>query len=149
MKAIIRIVIFSLISNVCLSQTTDVQIKIEWSEPDKKEISHIEYINNVELFDTVKVQLSKKNYALIFLTSSKGAMNFKLYQNEILRQEGCYENSLDTLKQYKYMIDPDTGSRYLFVSKYFEPIETGFWYYYDKKGKLIDKFNFEILLWQP
>lgn len=151
--ALIIMLITSMLNGLhAQSDSCKISILLKWD--DDKENEHSNYLNNTVLNDTFevvledsgKIPLDGKYKAKIYLYDCKGKMYLKLYKNNVLISEGNYANSLDTLKEYVYDIDPFTGSCYLLVSSYFEPLKQGYWKFYDKNGRYLKKVYHKILL---
>ena len=79
--------------------------------------------------DTFVLKLSVKD--------CKGKMSFILADKRSNRKiAGQYENGLDTLKKYSISKSAITGDQSRSILKYFQPIPTGTWFYFDDSGRI-------------
>jgi hypothetical protein len=83
-----------------------------------------------------------KNFKVtIYLSNCKGESLVKVYDKKnVLRAEGKYSSSFDTLKRYniaKEMGRPKAITTYqVRILEYLRPLKIGKWIYYDKNGKI-------------
>ena len=89
--------------------------------------------------------INKYNQRLIlYITSDRGESHLELYNSKgILLQKGNYSNAIDTLSKYRFSKSlgfTDKKFHYsVSVIKFLEPLQSGSWYYFNEKQKLIRK----------
>lgn len=99
-------------------------------------------IPDTAVFYNVKKYPNKK--LIIYITGDKGESTFKLLdrQNTVV-MKGEYANALDTLCKYKFAksIGFSDGKFHYGVSviKYFQPLQSGTWHYFNSRQKLTKK----------
>lgn len=86
-----------------------------------------------------KVDKKKSRYYKLYLKDCKGTMLFESFdlQDSTLKERGSYIASLDLLKSYIYAINATTGKSEVKVSKYYQPLKDGTWYFYGDEGNKI------------
>ena len=96
--------------------------------------------------DTIKRKIYTDPYfhytVKIFLYDCKGKCNFELYDTKgYLTLTGSYVSGKDTLSKYNRAVvegcEIKDGVYQVFYQKYFDPIESGEWKYYNKQKKVI------------
>jgi hypothetical protein len=89
-------------------------------------------------------------YFKLQLKSCKGAMHLECYnlKDSTLREKGTYISSLDLLKSYEKVYNLTKHKTEVIVSKYYQPLRDGNWYYYDSAGNIIKKevYNKGVLI---
>ena len=75
----------------------------------------------------------------ITLFDCRGKMHLQCFKNKVKIEEGDYINSLDLLKKYINRIDGIKGNQTIKVYEFYQPLRSGTWVFYDKKGKLLRK----------
>lgn len=101
--------------------------------------------------DTVTVKLSgdfSGKTLRIYFSDFKGESRFDLFdKNDRLLITGNYINSIDTLVKYKFAktIGASKGvSKYsVVVVRYFQPLKSGHWIYYDKNGEIKQEIEYQ------
>ena len=81
---------------------------------------------------------------IIYISEEKGESHFELFSRKnILVMKGEYSNSTDTLTKYKFSKSLGFTDRKFHYNvstlKYFQPLQSGTWYYFNEKQKLIRK----------
>lgn len=102
--------------------------------------------------DTIELSTTKfnKNFkCVINLKNLLGACDFKIYDTKgILFLEGHYSNCHDTLTKYRFSkrLGLAQKNRTIYgvtLYKYYYPLKTGQWIYYDRKGKVKEQYFYE------
>ena len=102
--------------------------------------------------DTIELSTIKFNKTLkckVYLKSLFGACDFKIYNSKgELFLEGHYSNCLDTLSKYRFakrkgLIQKTTTLYGVILYKYFYPLKSGDWNYYDKRGGISERYHYE------
>lgn len=79
----------------------------------------------------------------ITLFDCRGKMHLQCFKNKVKVEEGDYVNSLDLLKKYINRIDGIKGGQAIRVYEFYQPLRSGTWFFYDKRGKLLRKENYK------
>lgn len=120
------------------------QIRLEYGEFD---ISFVpKNCNDTLHFDITKNYPAHK--LIIYLKDCGGECYFELFnKSKKLVITGYYKNGPDTLTKYRFgkQLGPPFDKKYYEVRliKYLYPLKKGAWTFYDGKGKVIDKFEYE------
>lgn len=99
-------------------------------------------------FDIIKTEY-KNTKLIVYLSDCKGKCSIKVIdKNGIVRLDGTYANSYDTLKKYSNAKVMGKGiKKYVYqvrVLEYFSPLRIGRWNFYSKKGKLEDTLEYSF-----
>ncbi len=145
MKTILFLFLMISLSCILSPKMSYGQIPLDYEEigikfTPKKEVDTIE-------LSTIKFKKNLK--CIIYLKSLLGACDFKIFDAKgTLFLEGHYSNSLDTLLKYRLAkrlgVRKNTTATYgVSLYRYFYPLKTGDWIYYDKKGKISEQYHYE------
>ncbi len=101
--------------------------------------------------DTLEFTLTKFNTGFtlkLYLKDFGGASYIELYNKKHqLKETGYFVNGPDTLVKYSYskQLGPPFDKKYYGVRliKYLSPLKRGLWTYYDDKGNLINKSEYD------
>ncbi|MBK8712097.1 MAG: hypothetical protein IPL97_09540 [Niastella sp.] len=142
LKKIIKISLFAVafLLNVSTKSYAQFFFKLHYQE------FNIEYrpskIPDTAIFSNLKDYPNQR--LIIYISSEKGESHFELFskKNKVVIK-GEYSNSTDTLTKYKFSksLGFTDGKSHYNVStlKYFQPLQSGTWYYFNEKQKLIRK----------
>ena len=92
-----------------------------------------------ECYDTLTKKIEDDKELKITLFDCKGKMHLECFKNNKKIEEGDYVNSLDLLKRYINRLDGIKGTKTIKVYEFYQPLRSGTWFFYDKKGNILRK----------